>query len=319
MPYVTVADSAAISAFKQVKTLIIVGCGLLGSSVALAFRATNPTARIVGVDTNELVRTEASALPVYDSVSASISQLDLAGTSGSMIGVVATPPTYIAQNVRELAPLCALVVDVGSVKAPVIDALVAAGGAPDNFVPCHPMAGSHRQGPASGSAELFDGRWVFVVGTKQSADLKPAPEFSALDLPTPTLSAMAHVFWQSLGARTQDIDALEHDRAVAYTSHLPHLLASAYMAVDSPDVAAAGTGFMEFTRLAKANPEMWSQVLQSNQVVWRPLLASYISNLQNLDALIENGDTQEIMAYLSARREERFAFDIPADEAHSLV
>lgn len=310
------ADSAFTDILERTHTLVIAGCGLLGTSVARAFReqfaGEGPAKiRIVGIESNPVALAEAQTLshpeagPVYDQVCSSVAQLNLEAAADALehpvISVVATPPAFIPEAVRELAPLCTLVMDVGSIKAPIVDALASRVA---NFVPCHPMAGSHRQGPASGSADLFVDRWVFVVAsTGASTDL----------------TALAHAFWQSLGARTQEIDPKVHDQAVAYTSHLPHLLASAYMAVDSPDVAAAGTGFMEFTRLAKSNPEMWSQVLHANQAAWRPLLAGYIESLQALETLIEQGDIEAIKTYLSARRDERFALDIPADEARSLL
>lgn len=309
----TLADPALVAVLEGARVLVIMGCGLLGTSVARAYRECFPgsATHIVGVDSHAAAMAEASELSVYDHLCSSVSELALnppeGGLSDAVIGVVATPPAHIAQAVRELSPVCTWVMDVGSIKAPVIEALLASGTAPANFVPCHPMAGSHRQGPASGTAELFDGRWVFVVSP---------PDGLAQE---PVYSQLAHAFWQSLGARTQEIEAQAHDQAVAYTSHLPHLLASAYMAVDDPDPAAAGTGFMEFTRLSKSNPEMWSQVLHANQAAWRPLLTRYIDTLQGLDALIEKGDVQEIMAYLSARRDERFALDVPADEARSLI
>ena len=299
------ADRERVKTLERTKMLVIAGCGLLGTSVARAYREQfNATETlIVGIDSNPIALTEARGLAVYDHLYSSPSDLraQLAPLAEQVIGIVATPPAFIAQTVHELAPFCDLVMDVGSIKVPVVDALakLASKADPgtnsvDNFVPCHPMAGSHQQGPGSSASELFVGHWVFVL------------EGSAA---RPELTALAHAFWQSLGARTQDIDAQAHDAAVAYTSHLPHLLAAAYMAVETPDVAAAGAGFMEFTRLAKANPEMWSQVLQANQAAWRPVLARYIESLQGLEALIEQGDVDAIRAYLSARRDERIELE----------
>jgi len=306
----SLADPKLIKTLERTKTLVIVGCGLLGTSVAWAYRQQFPATqtRIVGIDNSSAALAEAEGLAVYDHLYSSLSALGAAepadltqNLASPVIGIVATPPAFIAETVYQLAPFCSLVMDVGSFKAPVIEDLAklaseanpgSGSGAQEinNFVPCHPMAGSHRQGPGSGVGELFAQRWVFVL---PGAAVEPE------------LIALAHAFWQSLGARTQDIEARAHDDAVAYTSHLPHLLAAAYMTVDTPAVAAAGTGFMEFTRLAKANPDMWSQVLQANQSAWRPLLARYIESLQSLEALIDQGDADSLRSYLSARRDER--------------
>ena len=282
--------------------LLIAGCGLLGSSVAMAWRRAHPQAQIVGVEPSDSHRQ--GAPEAFSAVCASIHEAVqlLAERAGDAIGIAATPPAELASTVRALAPHCALVLDVGSIKTGVVAGLGAA--PPANFVPCHPMAGSHRRGPAAGVAELFDRRWVFVT---------PLAGNSA------TSVAAAEAFWQTLGARTRRIEPAAHDAAVAYTSHLPHLLAAAYMALDTPDEAAAGTGFMEFTRLAKANPQMWSQVLLANAAEVRPLLARFRALLEDVDALLAQGDEAVLYEYLSSRAAQRSALDIPEDEAHSLV
>lgn len=286
-------------------TLVIAGCGLLGTSVALAYRRVYPSANIVGIEPDSTARAAAETQGVYSHLYAAtqtaVSEFPTVAAPAEVIGIAATPPAQLAATMSALAEFCTLVMDVGSIKAPVVEALLAAGAGAQavarNIVPCHPMAGSHLQGPAAGSAELFDDRWVFVVPMVSS-------DASAV--------RSAHDFWQQLGAQTDEIEPLAHDRAVAYTSHLPHLLASAYMGIATPLPAAAGTGFMEFTRLAKANPEMWSQVLTANRAGWRPLLGSYIESLQALDGFIATGDTAEIEAWLEARKAERVAIELPS-------
>jgi len=283
-----------------VKELVIAGCGLLGTSVAMGFRRCYPDAQIFGIEPAPQAREAARQIGVYNRVFATLAEgqepLQERASGANVVGVAATPPAELAGTMRKLAQFCALVMDVGSIKAPVVESLQA-----DNtetiapsIVPCHPMAGSHQQGPAAGVTDLFDGRWVFVVPIAGSA---------------PQAVQAAHNFWQDLGAQTLEIDALEHDLAVAHTSHLPHLLASAYMGMKTPVPAAAGTGFMEFTRLAKANPEMWSQVLTANQAAWRPLLGRYIESLKALDQFVADGNQTEVQAWLAARKQEREALE----------
>ena len=281
-------------------TLVVAGCGLLGTSVARAYRRLHPDAYIVGIEPDSSARQAASGLSVYsDLVSGSDDAAALtAATKQNSIGIAATPPALLAQSLLALAPLCDLVMDVGSIKGPVIDQLqqLMDSGAGDlsHVIPCHPMAGSEDSGPGAGDADLFTDRWVFVVPTTSSSADKVQ---------------CAHEFWAELGARTQQIDAQAHDQAVAYTSHLPHLLASAYMDVERPLAAAAGTGFMGFTRLAKANPEMWSQVLIANHDAWAPLLQRYIERLQQADTLVSSGDAQALGEWLARCRDERLAVE----------
>lgn len=277
------------------KALVVAGCGLLGTSVAGAFRRAFENAFIVGVEPDDKSRRTAEALGLYsllvESVEAARSALkESAFDTHSLVGVAATPPLLIASAMQQLAPFCTLVIDVGSIKSPIIEALDQSEQGSENLVPCHPMAGSHTRGPDAGMATLFDDRWVFVVPLQTSA--KESIE-------------AAHQFWRDLGAKTQQIDPAAHDEAVAHTSHLPHLLASAYMEVQPPEPAAAGTGFMDFTRLAKANPQMWSQILVANQAAWKPLLGRYIEILQQAEKLVESGDTEAVERWLEMRLAER--------------
>lgn len=276
---------------------MVAGCGLLGTSVARAFRRANPQAVMIGIEPHQQSRDDALKQGVFTQVVGSLGEaksLVVAISGAHVIAVAATPPAHLAETMVELALWCDLVMDVGSIKAPVVEALQALPAAArlTNLVPCHPMAGSHERGPAAAFAELFDRRWVFVV---------PLPTSSASHVKD------AHAFWSSLGASTEEIDAHAHDTAVAYTSHLPHLLASAYMEVETPEPAAAGTGFMEFTRLAKANPEMWGQVLVSNRAAWQPVLRSYIKVLQRIDGMVDSADATQVEAWLEARKEDRLA------------
>ena len=281
-------------------TLFVAGCGLLGTSVARAYRRSQKEALIVGIEPDVVARKAAMDLGVYSDVVASVgSAQTLACDENSVhgsIGVAATPPALLAESLLALAPFCELVVDVGSIKAPVIKELQQAAasdaGIPSNIVPCHPMAGSEDSGPGAGNVDLFSDRWVFVVPTESSAADKVHS---------------AHDFWRGLGAHTQEIAADAHDQAVAYTSHLPHLLSSAYMELQTPQPAAAGTGFMGFTRLAKANPEMWSQVLIANRQAWQPLLRRYIELLEQTEKIVESSDAQALRRWLEHRREERLA------------
>lgn len=279
-------------------TLVVAGCGLLGTSVARAYRRLHPDSSIVGIEPDASARQAANALGVYTDVVSGLNEVSAltASTQQNSIGIAATPPALIAKSLLALAPLCELVMDVGSIKGPVIDELRqlqdSAAGDLSHVVPCHPMAGSEESGPAAGNADLFSDRWVFVVPTPSSAADKVRH---------------AHEFWRELGAQTQQMDAQAHDEAVAYTSHLPHLLASAYMEVERPEASAAGTGFMGFTRLAKANPEMWSQVLIANRDAWAPLLQRYIERLQQADKLVSSGDSKALGRWLEMRREERLA------------
>ena len=161
---------------------------------------------------------------------------------------LATPPASRCRSglspdwVQEAAKTAPLVFDVGSVKRPIIDALYPL---PPNYVPCHPIAGSERAGPAAARGDLFN---------DASVVLTPVAETDA------AATATVRGYWQAIGA-TVTIETPEaHDERLALVSHLPHLVAFAFMEVagDAERLAGAGGGFRDFTRIAAADAAIWT-------------------------------------------------------------
>ena len=264
--------------------LAILGCGLLGTSVALAARAAGRAASISGFELSAPGRAAAEASGAYDRVEPPDG---LAAGLSFDLGVAAVPPSVLPEAVGQLSAVCRVVVDTGSVKGRLLAALQAGAGVPAHFVPCHPMAGSERRGAAAGRADLFRERWVLLTPL-------PVTQGAAV--------AEAEGFWQALGARTERLAPERHDAAVGYTSHLPHLLTYAYMGVgDAPD-AAVGPGFRDFARLAAADPALWADILLSNRAAWQPLLAGYRARLDEAEALFEAGDPAALVDWLAERR-----------------
>lgn len=282
--------------------LLILGCGLLGASVAMAAKHRGVAQTITGLDPNPASVVAARALGVFDSVEDSASAMPTLPNAD--IGIAAGPPSSLAASVAQLAPVCGLVLDVGSVKAPVLQALVAqADGVPSNYVPCHPMAGSEQAGAGAAQAALFVDRQVFVTTTDDN---------------TAAMRAQAHGFWQALGAQTTELSPSAHDAAVAYTSHLPHLLASAYVGMDAPIPAAAGPGYRDFSRLAKANPVLWADILRTNRTHIVPLIKQLKTALDEAQSVLESSSAVEtpgppirdtLVDYLTLRKQAREQLD----------
>ena len=277
--------------------LLILGCGLLGCSVAMAARAAGAAKSIVGFDPDAASVASARQLDAFDSVSLLHDPADLskADWPNADIAVVAGPPSSLADGVERLAAVAELVLDVGSVKVPVLSALEERGRVPAHFVPCHPMAGSHLAGGLAAQANLFRDRWVFVAA---EATTDPAAQ------------ARAHEFWRALGARTTDLSPAEHDAAVAYTSHLPHLLAAVYAGLADVVPAAAGPGFRDFSRLARANPALWADILRTNRGHILPLVEKLQEALTEARALLAQHEPTDaasqdrLLDYLAARKAE---------------
>jgi cyclohexadieny/prephenate dehydrogenase len=234
----------------RINTLAIVGVGLIGGSIALAARRRGVAGRIVGIDRHAETLDHALRDGILDEAHA-----DLTAAAIADLVLFCTPVDGIAAQVIEAAAHCrpgTLLSDAGSTKAAILRDV--SGRLPPGieFVGSHPLAGSEKHGPEHASAYLLEGRLVIVT--------PPGPGL--------TDNALSRIrdFWTALGARVQVMDADEHDRALALTSHLPHLLSSALAGILSPelyDLTAAG--FRDTTRLAAGQPKLWSAIFRANQ------------------------------------------------------
>lgn len=225
-------------------TLLLVGTGLVGGSFARAAKVRGVFHRVVGMDRDPAALAEAVRLGVVDAPAESF--------VGHAAVCIAVPVAGIAACVRDAVADSALhrgvpVFDVGSVKAPILKALRPV---PPNYVPCHPIAGSERQGPAEARADLFEGRAVVLTPVATT---------------DPDAVATVSGYWEGVGARVVTEDPAAHDRRFALVSHLPHLLAFAFMEVASEGpLDVVGNGFRDFVRTAGADPDVWTDILHAN-------------------------------------------------------
>jgi cyclohexadieny/prephenate dehydrogenase len=259
----------------------IVGLGLIGSSVARGVRRSMPTVRLVGHDADPAVRDAARRLDLVDDVAdgagAAVTDADLVVLCVPVCAIGA-----VAATLADDLPADAVVTDVGSCKTEVARALAEAlpGIA---IVPAHPVAGTERSGPDAGFATLFENRWCILT---PPADADPV--------------AVARVaeFWRRLGADVETMTPEHHDRVLAVTSHLPHLIAYSIVgtasdleAVTKSEVIkySAG-GFRDFTRIAASDPTMWRDVFLSNREAVLEMLGRFSEDLAQLQRAIRWGD-----------------------------
>jgi prephenate dehydrogenase len=281
-----------------VTTLLVVGTGLIGGSFALAARRAGSVARVIGFDRSAAALTEAQRRGIVDAAAADLAD----GVAAADVVFVAVPTGStgaVLADVFGFGPAPSQVVfDGASVKRAVIDDLRRRlGTLPSGYVPAHPMAGSERHGPAAASVDLFADCDVFVT---------PEPETSA--------AAVERVagLWRSVGARVREASGANHDAMVALTSHLPHLVAYAYMRVvaehlmpDSPDdplLPYAGPGFRDFTRIAGSDAAMWRQIVEANRGPVTAHLDALTQVLARLRSQIASDRFDELQAELEVGR-----------------
>jgi prephenate dehydrogenase len=225
-------------------SIIIAGVGLIGGSIAAAIRKRFPKCQVIGIGRSAERLNEAQRRGLLTSWSTELTAGCLPSRS---LGVVCLPVDQIAVSVRQLMNSgCEMVTDAGSVKSSICDALTDVS---DQYVGSHPIAGSERSGAEFADAELFADRLCVV--TPQRNSQKSVDRVTA--------------FWKSIGMSVRLMTADEHDRILALTSHLPHVLASvAASCVTAEELAFTGTGFRDTTRIAAGSAELWSSILFGN-------------------------------------------------------
>jgi cyclohexadieny/prephenate dehydrogenase len=280
--------------------MAVVGCGLIGSSVARAARARGVVGEIAVADPNPAVRERVSALGIADVVTGEATQ----AVRDADLVIFAAPPLAIGPAAAEVAAglkLGATVTDVGSVKAAIAEALAAALPAEVFIVPGHPIAGSERSGPDAGFAAMFEDRWTILTPQART----DGPYLAAVERLTE--------FWLALGAHVELMDERHHDLVLAVTSHLPHLIAYNIVgtAADLEEVTrgevikySAG-GFRDFTRIAASDPIMWRDVFLANKDAVLEILGRFTEDLQALSRAIRWGEGDKLQDLFTRTREIR--------------
>jgi cyclohexadieny/prephenate dehydrogenase len=188
----------------------------------------------------------------------------------------------------------AVISDVGSCKVAVAEALAKA--LPGHHViPAHPVAGTENSGPDAGFASLFRNRWCIIT---PPADAEPA------------LVARLCALWEALGARVELMEAAHHDRVLAVTSHLPHLIAYTIVGTasdleevtQSEVIKYSAGGFRDFTRIAASDPTMWRDVFLANKEAVLEMLQRFSEDLTSLQRAIRWGDGDTLFELFSRTR-----------------
>jgi len=249
--------------------VLIVGTGLVGTSVGLALRAHGLAVHLADTDPDHL----AAAVRLGAGTDADPADVGLV--------VVAVPPRALGTAV--LAALArwpqAVVTDVGSVKGQPLSEVLASGADAGRYAGSHPMAGSERSGPHAASGTLFAGHpWALT------------PHEQATPRATDAVRALAEL----CGSFVVELTSEDHDAAVATVSHLPHLLASVaaaqLTAVTADQLALAGQGVRDVTRVAAGDPELWEQILTANAGPLRRVLTSVCRDLDRVVNELGTGD-----------------------------
>jgi len=273
----------------SVGTLAVVGVGLIGGSLARVLRQAGFAQRIVGVETHADAARVAVSAGLVDEILASV-------PAEAELVAVCTSSDQIADQVVGLAAHPGVVFDVGSVKTPILADLNAQlGSIPGRFVPCHPIAGSELSGPGAARADLFLNATTVIT---------PHDDIDAAAL------ALVHAAWRAAGANVVQLTPADHDEILGVTSHLPHLLAFAFMQQMRADqLPFTGGGYRDFTRIAGAHPQLWWRILRMNKDAVLRAAETFNKDLQTLTRYLAEDDAAAGIAALQKAADTRNALD----------
>ncbi len=277
--------------------ILIIGGGLIGSSLARGARELGLCETIFMSDKSANVCAAISRLKIADGVSENAP--DFFATQADLV-ILCVPPARISEVAKMVLPNMkagAILTDVGSIKGDIIKAVKPHLREEISFIPGHPIAGTEFSGPEAGFGTLFKDRWCILTPIQDSD-----PKIARLK-----------AFWEGLGSRVAIMDAARHDLVLATTSHVPHLIAYTLFgtAVDMETVTqkevvkfSAG-GFRDFTRIAASDPVMWRDVFLNNRESVLEVVDRFIEDLSALKRAIRWEDGEALLEHFSKTRDIR--------------
>ena len=264
-----------------------IGFGLINSSLAHVFKLKTLAKETTAFSRSKETREKIKNLNIVDNVNDNIKE----SVKDSDLIVLGVPVGAMESIVCEIAPFLksgTIITDVGSVKKHLIDSILPILPSDVFFVPGHPIAGTEKSGPEAGFAELFNGRWCILTPNKNTSQV-------ALE--------KVKFIWQQAGMQIATMDAEYHDRVLAITSHIPHLVAFSIVGtvteledqLKTEVIKYSAGGFRDFTRIAASDPIMWRDVFLNNSEAVLEMLGRFIEDLTALQKSIrwQDGDSLE--------------------------
>ena len=260
----------------------IIGLGLIGGSISLKLKEVNNEITVYGFDKNNQSLDFSLSKQIIDH------KLDLESLLDFDYLFLAIPVESIKSQLASILDKISertLVIDLGSTKYQICNS-VSKHYKRGNFLAAHPIAGTEFSGPIAAKKDLFDNKVMILCETEKTNS---------------SLLSLAIEMFKSLGMNIKTMDAIEHDKHIAYVSHLSHIssfmLGKTVMDKEDDDQTIydmAGSGFESTVRLAKSSPEMWSSIFIENKKNIIESLDEYMLNINNFKKLIESSDQENL-------------------------
>ena len=268
------------------KKVCIIGCGLIGSSLARAIRNNNLSTQIVSSNRSDAVNKKVIELKIVDDSSPDTKKM----AEGSDLIIIATPlSSYdnVISKIKDSLKNGTILTDVGSVKENIISLVEKSVPQNVSWISSHPIAGSEVSGPESGFSELFKNKWCILTPSKKAKDRDVK---------------LLKTFWEKIGSKVDIMEAKQHDYILSITSHIPHLIAYNIVNTtinvqdkkETDVVKYSAGGLRDFTRIASSNPIMWRDIFIQNKKNISKMIDNFIENLEDLKKAIEKEDGKKL-------------------------
>ena len=278
------------------KSVAIIGLGLMGGSVAKALKNKNPNIFIEAFDHNESALDLALDVGIIDQKLGNLEQINNLDQNSVDIIIIAVPvieSLQVYDAIKSLFNSNITITDTASAKLLISNYLEDNYSSPANIILSHPMAGSHNTGVGYADEAMFNNKKVLIT---ELNNINEASEQKVSDL------------WKGLGAEVHKIDAKKHDEIMSYASHLPHVISYAVLSsiMTNPNkniTTFSAGGLKDFVRIGGSDPKMWTDIFLSNKESIVQAIDAYKDSLDNLKELFNDGDEKALQDFLTSIKE----------------
>lgn len=271
---------------KMFNKVVIFGTGLIGGSLGLALKRKHLVNRIIGLSRHKKNARMALRVGAIDCIGSSIDAVrdaDLVILASPVDAII-----NIAQKIAKRLKSDCIVIDVGSTKENIV---TRSGALIPNFVGCHPLAGSEKKGIENARRDIFSGTICIITPTTETKK----DHLNKIKL-----------LWRKLGAQVVILAPKKHDQILAFTSHLPHMIAFSLIgSIPEKFLKLSSGGLKDTTRISGSNASLWSEIFLSNRKNLLASVSSFQVKLAALKLALANRDMKRLTKILSAAKRKR--------------
>ena len=279
--------------------LSIIGCGLIGSSIFKALKKKGSVKKLITFDNDESVTKIIKKEKLTDKIVSSLEE----AVHDSQLVLIATPLSSFESIVGSLKKYLkpgTILTDTNSVKKGPNEIIKKINLKNVSWIPGHPVSGTEKSGPISGTAELFENRWTILSPSSETdqSDIKKVSDL-----------------WESIGSKVKIMSATDHDKILSLTSHLPHVIAYNIVKTTTDNneklktdvIRYSAGGLRDFTRIAASNPTMWKDIFIDNSDLIIDAINNFSRNLEEFKKIIAEKDGKKLLSIFEKAKESREA------------